>query len=59
MKPDKGNRVIILDQKLCNNTISKIILDISKFEKFSKDPTLKHETFSTTFFIKDETKKLF
>ena len=43
MKPDKGNGVVILDRKLYNNAIEEIISDISKFEKFNEDPTLKHE----------------
>ena len=43
MKPDKGNRVVILDRKLYNNAIQEIISDTSKFEKLSGDPTLKRE----------------
>ena len=42
-KPDKGNGVVILDRKLYNNTIEKIISDTSKFEKLNVDPTLKRE----------------
>ena len=42
-KPDKGNGVVILDQKLYNNTIEEIISDTFKFEKLSEDPTLKSE----------------
>ena len=30
-KPDKGNGAVILDRKLNNNTIQKIISDTSKF----------------------------
>ena len=41
-KPDKGNGVVILDRKLYNNAI-EVISDTFKFEKFSKDPTLKCE----------------
>ena len=41
MKPNKGNGVVILDQKLYNNTIKDIISDTSKFLKLSEDPTLK------------------
>ena len=37
-KPDKGNRVVILDRKLYNNAIEEIISDTSKFEKLSEDP---------------------
>ena len=43
MKPDKGNRVVILDRKLYNNAIEEIISDTSKFEKLNEDPTLKRE----------------
>ena len=30
MKPDKGNGVVILDQKLYNNSIAEMISDTSK-----------------------------
>ena len=43
-KLDKGNAVVILDRKLYNNTIQKIISDTSKFAKLDEDPTLKRET---------------
>ena len=36
MKPNKGNRVAILDQKLYNNVIKDIISDTSKLEKLMK-----------------------
>ena len=42
-KPDKGNGVVILDRKLYNNTIEKVISDTSKFEKLNVDQTLKRE----------------
>ena len=42
-KPDKGNGVVILDQKLYNNAIEEIISDTSKFEKVNEVPTLKRE----------------
>ena len=42
-KPGKGNGVVILDQKLYDNTIPEIISDTSKFEKLKEDPTLKCE----------------
>ena len=42
-KPDKGNGVVILDQKLYNSAIEEIISDTSKFEKLSEVPTLKRE----------------
>ena len=38
-KPDKGNRVVILDRKLYNNTIEEIISDTSKFKKLNEDET--------------------
>ena len=41
MKPSKGNGVVILDQKLDNNTMEEIILDTSKFEKLNEDPIWK------------------
>ena len=31
MKPNKGNGVVILDQKLYNTTIEEVISDTSKF----------------------------
>ena len=40
-KLDKGNGVVILDQKLYNNDIEEIFSDTSKFEKLSEDRTLK------------------
>ena len=42
-KPDKGNGVVILDRKLYNNAIEKIISDTSKLEKLNEYPTLKRE----------------
>ena len=42
-KPDKGNRVVILDRKLYNNAIQEIFLDTSKFEKLNEDASLKCE----------------
>ena len=42
-KPDKGNRVVILDRKLYNNAIEEIISDTSKFENVSEDTNLKRE----------------
>ena len=50
-KPDKENGVVILDRKLYNNAIEKIISDTSKFEKLGEDPT--------TFFRYVETKNRF
>ena len=49
-KPNKGNGVVILDQKLYNSTIQKIISDNSQFEQLDEDPTLKRE--KKTFLMK-------
>ena len=49
-KLDKGNGVVILDQKLYDNAIQKIISDSSKFEKLDEDPTLKREASLQCFF---------
>ena len=35
--------MIVLDQKLYNNTAQEIISDTSKFEKLNEDPTLKRK----------------
>ena len=40
-KPNKGNGVVILDRKLYDNPIQKIISDTSKSEMLNEDPTLK------------------
>ena len=50
-KPDKGNRVVILDRKLYNNAIEEVISDTSKFEKLSENPTLKREASLQRFYI--------
>ena len=42
-KPDKGNGVVILNRKLYDNAIQKIISDTSKFKKLHEDPPLKRE----------------
>ena len=42
-KPDKGNGVVILDRKLYNNAVEKIISDTPKFKRLSEDQTLKCE----------------
>ena len=51
-KPDKGNKVVILDLKLYNNAIEKIISDTSKFEKLNEDPALKCEASLQRFLCK-------
>ena len=43
MKPDKGNGVVILDRKVYDSSIQKIIPDTSKFEMFDENHTLKRE----------------
>ena len=58
-KPDKGNGVVILDQKLYNNAIEEIISDTSKFEKLSEDPTLKREASLQRFLRKLKQKNFF
>ena len=49
-KPDKGNGVVILDQKLYGRTIQEIISDTFKSEKLNEGPTLKCESFTAIFF---------
>ena len=38
-KPDKGNKIVILDRKLYDNAIQELISDTSKFEKLNECPT--------------------
>ena len=54
-KPDKGNGVVILDQKLYNNAIE----DTSQFKKLNEDPTLKGKASLQRFLCKLKQKKLF
>ena len=58
-KPDKGNGVIILDQKLYNNAIEEIISDTSKFKKLNEDRTLKSEASLQPFLHKLKQKRIF
>ena len=58
-KPDKGNGVIILDQKLYNNAIEEMISDTSKFQKLSEDPALKREALLQRFLHKLKQKNFF
>ena len=58
-KPDKGNGVVILDQKLYDNTIQEIISNTSKFEKLNKDPILKREVSLLRFLLKLKKKNFF
>ena len=57
-KPDKGNGVVMLDWKLYNNTIQKIIADTSKFKKLNEDHTILHKLKQKNFFYKNEYNKL-
>ena len=50
-KPDKGNVIVIWNQKLYNNTIEEIISDTSKFEKLNEDTTLKREASLQRFYV--------
>ena len=58
-KPDKGNGVVILDQKLYPNGIEEIISDTSKFEKLKKDPDLKREASLQRYLRKLKQKNFF
>ena len=59
MKPDKGNGVVILDQKLYNHAIEEIISDTSKLKKLNEDPTLKSEASLQRFLHKLKQKNFF
>ena len=39
-KSNKGNEVVIFDQKLYNNAIQKVISDTYKIEKLNEEPSL-------------------
>ena len=39
LRPDKGNRVVVLDKVVYNNTISDLLSDSSKFKKLQSDLT--------------------
>ena len=58
-KPDKGDGVVILDQKLYDSTIEEAISDNSKFEKLNEDPTLKREAPPQRFLRKSKQKIFF
>ena len=58
-KPDKGNGVVILDQKPYDNAIQEIISDISKFEKLNEHPRLKRKTSLQRFLRKLKQKNVF
>ena len=42
-KPDKGNRVVVLDRKLYNNAVEEVISGSCNFEGLREDPTLRRE----------------
>ena len=58
-KPDKGNGLVILDQKLHDNAIQGRISETSKFEKLNEDPTLKREASLQHFLRKLKQKNFF
>ena len=58
-KPDKGNGIVILDQKLYNNATERIISGTSKFEKLNEDPALKREASLQRFLRKLKQKNFF
>ena len=55
----KENGVVILDGKLYDNAIQKIISDSSKFEKHNEDSTLRREASLQRFLHKLKQKILF
>ena len=58
-KPDKGNRVVILDRKLYTKTIEEIISDTCKFKKLNEDPTMKRKASLQHFLRKSKQKNFF
>ena len=58
MKPDNGNGVAILDQKLYNDAIQETIPDTSNFENLNEDSTLKYEASLQSFLCKLKQKVL-
>ena len=59
MKPNKGNRVVILDWKLPHNAIQVIISDTSKLENLNEDPIVKREASLHCFLHKLKQKNFF
>ena len=49
MRPEKGNGVVILDQKFYENAIQEIISDTPEFQKHNEEPTLKCEALIQRF----------
>ena len=59
MKHNKRNGVVILDQKVYNNSVQEIIPETYKFEKLNEDPTLKREASLQRFLRKLKQKTFF
>ena len=59
MKPNKGNGVVILDQKFDDNAIQEIISDTYKFEKLNEDPTFQRVASLKHFLRKLKQKNFF
>ena len=38
-RPDKGNRVVVMDRVICNQEMYALLSDKNKFKKLSEDPT--------------------
>ena len=57
-KSNKGNEVVIFDQKLYNNAIQKIVSDTYKTEKLNEEPSLKREASLQRFLHKLKQKKI-
>ena len=58
-KHNKRNGVVILDQKVYNNSVQEIIPETYKFEKLNEDPTLKREASLQRFLRKLKQKTFF
>ena len=58
-KHNKRNGVVILDQKVYNNSVQEIIPETSKLEKLNEDPTLKREASLQRFLRKLKQKTFF
>ena len=58
-KPDKGNEVAILDQKLYDNASQERIADTFRFEKLNEGPTLKSEASLQRFLCQLKEKNFF
>ena len=54
MKTNKGNWVVILDQKLYDNAIQEIISDTSKFEKLNEDQPWNVKLHCNAFYVSSQ-----